>query len=227
MTGPALIIDCETTGEPDHTPIQVAWQGYPGAATVVGQCWYDPGVPMPVGAMAVHHILDSDLVDAATWPGAWDHPDLAGVAYVIGHNVDYDAEALKVPENRRRICTLALARRYLPDAPDHKLTTLIYHITPPVFRVHERARLLRAHDARVDVQSTARLLVHLCRVAEIDPLDMDHLWRVSEEARIPKVIAFGKHKGTAIADLPRDYIRWLLNLPDLDPYLRKALEAPC
>ena len=38
------------------------------------------------------------------------------------------------------------------------------------------------------------------------------------------VVAFGKHKGTAIKDLPSDYANWLLKQDELDPYLRTALE---
>ena len=55
--------------------------------------------------------------------------------------------------------------------------------------------------------------------------DIEQLYLASEEARIPKTISFGKHKGTAIQDLPIDYIQWLLRQEDLDTYLRKALEA--
>jgi exodeoxyribonuclease X len=36
---------------------------------------------------------------------------------------------------------------------------------------------------------------------------------------------FGKHKGLLLADVPGDYRDWLLNQEDIDPYLRKALEA--
>ncbi|MFH4044009.1 3'-5' exonuclease, partial [Acinetobacter baumannii] len=32
-------------------------------------------------------------------------------------------------------------------------------------------------------------------------------------------------KGTAIAELPKDYIQWLLRQDELDVYLRKALES--
>ena len=53
---------------------------------------------------------------------------------------------------------------------------------------------------------------------------IEQLYLASEEARIPKSITFGKHKGTAIAELPKDYIQWLLRQDDLDAYLRKALE---
>ncbi|EXR37014.1 hypothetical protein J668_2749 [Acinetobacter baumannii 1276470-86] len=41
----------------------------------------------------------------------------------------------------------------------------------------------------------------------------------------PTTINFGKHKGTAIAELPKDYIQWLLRQDELDVYLRKALES--
>ena len=54
---------------------------------------------------------------------------------------------------------------------------------------------------------------------------IEQLYIASEEARIPKSITFGKHKGTAIQDLPADYIQWLLRQDDLDLYLRKALET--
>lgn len=40
----------------------------------------------------------------------------------------------------------------------------------------------------------------------------------------PEVIRFGKHAGSKIEDIPRDYKRWLLGQADIDPYLRKALE---
>jgi exodeoxyribonuclease X len=35
---------------------------------------------------------------------------------------------------------------------------------------------------------------------------------------------FGKHRGVAMAEVPADYKRWLRGQPDVDPYLRQALE---
>lgn len=52
----------------------------------------------------------------------------------------------------------------------------------------------------------------------------EELWEISEDARIPKIIRFGKHTGSKIEDIPHDYKRWLLGQADIDPYLRKALE---
>lgn len=44
-------------------------------------------------------------------------------------------------------------------------------------------------------------------------------------AEVSRYRPFGKHKGAAIRDVPADYRRWLLNQPDVDPYLAKALRA--
>jgi len=48
---------------------------------------------------------------------------------------------------------------------------------------------------------------------------------MSEAARIPKKITFGKYKGSSIKDLEPSYVAWLLRQDDLDPYLRKALKG--
>ncbi|MGE8544293.1 MAG: putative quorum-sensing-regulated virulence factor [Acinetobacter johnsonii] len=40
-----------------------------------------------------------------------------------------------------------------------------------------------------------------------------------------EVINFGKHKGTALIDLDRAYVRWLLKLENLNGDLRKSLES--
>ncbi|MNL80465.1 hypothetical protein D3C87_2073260 [compost metagenome] len=57
------------------------------------------------------------------------------------------------------------------------------------------------------------------------PATWEYAWAISEQARIPRVMTFGKHKGVAIADIPGDYKAWLLRQPDVDPYLAQALRA--
>ena len=80
-----------------------------------------------------------------------------------------------------------------------------------------------AHRADADIILTANILMHIIHRLNIQ--DIEQLYIASEAARIPKSISFGKHKGTAIQDLPADYVQWLLRQDDLDPYLRKALET--
>ncbi len=51
------------------------------------------------------------------------------------------------------------------------------------------------------------------------------LYLASEDARLPTVMPYGKHKGVPIAQVPMDYRAWLLKQPDVDEYLIAALAA--
>lgn len=42
---------------------------------------------------------------------------------------------------------------------------------------------------------------------------------------MPTTFTFGKHQGEKIADVPLDYIHWMMRQPDVDPYLMKAMRA--
>ena len=57
------------------------------------------------------------------------------------------------------------------------------------------------------------------------PRTWDEVWKLSEIARVPTVMMFGKHKGTPIREVPNDYKQWLLRQPDVDPYLATALRG--
>jgi exodeoxyribonuclease X len=38
-------------------------------------------------------------------------------------------------------------------------------------------------------------------------------------------MTFGKHKGLPLAEVPKDYVRWLLDQTNVDPFLRQAFMA--
>ena len=172
-------------------------------------------------AMAVHHILEADIVDQPNF-GTFTLP--TETVYIIGHNIDYDIRAIQTcgvdTQHIKAICTLALARRVWPDAEAHNISALIYMIS----KGSEKARemLKGAHRADADIILTANILMHIVHKLNIQTIEA--LFEVSEDARIPRSINFGKHRGTAIVDLPSDYVQWLMRQEDLDPYLRKALE---
>ncbi len=97
---------------------------------------------------------------------------------------------------------------------------MIYLIDRP----NARSLLRAAHSALADVQNCRSLLASL--ISQSGPVaDWEALWQLSEQARIPKVMTFGKHKGMSIADVPADYKRWLLGQADVDPYLQAALRG--
>ena len=172
-------------------------------------------------AMAVHHILEADIVDQPNF-GTFTLP--TETVYIIGHNIDYDIRAIQTcgvdTLHIKAICTLALARLVWPDAEAHNISALIYMIS----KGSEKARemLKGAHRADADIILTANILMHIVHKLNIQTIEA--LFEASEDARIPRSINFGKHRGTAIVDLPSDYVQWLMRQEDLDPYLRKALE---
>ncbi|ENU30439.1 hypothetical protein F991_01835 [Acinetobacter sp. CIP-A165] len=183
---------------------------------------YQVGQPISFAAMAVHHILESDLIDQPFY-NTFQLPEQT--TYIIGHNVDYDVTAIAKcgvdTSKLKPICTLALARRVWEDAEAHNISALIYLIAKGSDKAREM--LKGAHRADADIILTANILMHI--IHQLDIQNIEQLYLASEEARIPKTITFGKHKGTAIQDLPADYIQWLLRQDDLDIYLRKALET--
>jgi exodeoxyribonuclease X len=220
----AIIFDTETTDAVDGELIEAASQGvelidgliHPIAgAGVVAR--YKPSKSISFGAMATHHILDEDLVDCAEHH-TFELP--AGTKYLIAHNVDFDWRVIGEP-NVKRICTLAMARKQYPTLDSHRLGALMYHLSTD--RARTREELREAHSAFADIAFCFQLLQAIC--IDVGGFEsFEHIWQFSEEARVPTVMTFGKHKGLAIEDVPRDYVQWLLRQPDLDPYLRRAFE---
>ena len=222
----AIILDTETH-DMNGYPIEISYSPcafVDGALKVGHELNFDEffSCPEPInlGAMAVHHILESDIAGKPSFE-TFRLP--AGVEFMIGHNVDYDVKAVQKCDPKievKAIFTLALSRMLWPNA-SHSLGALYYQISED--KEKARKHLRNAHSAKWDIFFTGVLLEVL--VGELGIKDMNSLYMMSETARIPKTITFGKHKGTNIEDLPSDYKAWLLRQDDLDPYLRKALKG--
>ena len=215
----AIIFDTETTGIVEPALVEAAWlpvgrgehgrlvQGDPVCRR------YNPGKPIELGASVVHHIFNSDVDDEEPASAFKLAP---GTEYLIGHNIDFDWAVIGKPDVKR-ICTLALARIAWPTLDSHSLTACFYHLRG----VDGRPMARGAHSAAADVAMNAEVFLELVGEAH----DLDEVWRVSEVARVPKVMPFGKHKGVEIERVPRDYKNWLLRQADVDPYLVKALQG--
>ena len=54
------------------------------------------------------------------------------------------------------------------------------------------------------------------------PEGLERLWAESEEARIPKIMTFGKFKDEPVSKVDRGYANWYRRQPDPDPYLLEA-----
>lgn len=223
----AIILDTEThtlNGQPieiAYAPIEVENGKLTLDKSKLFDQLYSVDEPISFAAMAVHHILESDLIDRPHYSTFILPTD---TQYIIGHNVDYDIRAIEKcgvdTSSIKAICTLALARRVWPDAEAHNISALIYMISKGSEKAREMIK--KAHRADMDIILTANILMHIVHQLNINSIE--ELYAASEDARIPRSINFGKHRGTNITDLPADYIQWLLRQDELDPYLRKALE---
>lgn len=216
----ALLFDTETTGIKDSEIIEAAWLELsdPISLTVLStfEQRYRPSKAIELGALATHHIYDEELSDCPP------HTDFAlppQTRYIIGHNIDYDWGVAGKPPVKR-ICTLAIARHFFPALDSHSQSALMYYF----HRTEARERLRQAHSALADVQNCRHILRHL--IAQATQIQTwEDLWLLSEHARIPRIMPFGKHRGQPIAAVPEDYKAWLLRQSDIDPYLIKALQG--
>lgn len=230
-----FILDVETTGfEEPIIPLEVARikihgdpreMAYDSGAAF--HQFYNPGRSIEWGAVSAHHILPDDVADKPKW----DSPVIGKSGdFFVGHNVDYDWAAVGSPAGVKRICTLAMSRHLEPEMDAHRLGAMVYRIfgqTPEA-----RGRVQRAHSALHDAGMAAEILIWAIKQFEDRGAiirNWDDLHLVSEMARIPLKMNFGKNKGVWIKDLNSHdpgYIRWALKgMKDMDPYLRKAFLA--
>jgi len=217
----AYIIDTETTGLID--PIQVISLATAPTADNLAPCetapsevFFCPSKPIEWGAMATHGVLMEDLegkrpADEACLPVDCTH--------IIAHNADFDWKALGQPKVKR-ICTLALARDAWPELDSHTLGALMYYTQGCT--ASTRDLLKGAHGAGYDVGLLALLLPIL--VEHFAATSVEHLWQICEEARIPKIMSFGKYRGQPVHAVDGGWISWYRRQEDPDPYLLKAFK---
>lgn len=233
------IFDTETTGT-DHENdqiIEAAWLELPEKPHQFAQTRspedfphylerFRPSVPIQLGAQATHHIICSDLVGCRE-SKAFKLPK--DIGWMIGHNIDFDAKFSKGMK-LKRICTLAISRFLFPDKDSHTQSAMIYMIGRRYSKEEwARGLLKNAHAALDDVRNNAILLRFLLSEA----MDKGHAcdtWdevlELSNTARIPTVMGFGKHKGTPIVrgQLDPGYVRWYRQQPETDEYLLEAFK---
>jgi exodeoxyribonuclease X len=219
------VVDTETTSVEKPEVIELAWLqiGFPITVSSSYEQRFRPKGAISYGAMAVHHILPQELENKPAAETASLPPD---TTYIIGHNVDFDYNAIPLkPPGIKRICTLAIARALFPTLDTHMLGALTYFFATGN-REAARESLQKAHNALADVGLCLGILGRLLNSVDEDsrPQTIEALWEFSEDCRIPRVMAFGKYKGQKIKDIPRDYMSWAARQADFDPYVLKAFQ---
>ncbi len=208
-----IFYDTETTGISADSERIIEIAAYDPERDRTMCQFVNPGRSIPPDSTAIHHITDEMVKDAPPWAdiGQQFIEFCEGETVLIAHNNDgFDVHFLRQEYGRNNmempawkfLDSLKWARRYRPDLPNHKLQFLreIYGIVAN-----------QAHRALDDVKVLAEVFY-----AMVDDLTIDQIYELMYKPRIIKHMPFGKHRGVALQDLPKDYLIWLTGTGALD-----------
>jgi exodeoxyribonuclease X len=204
------VIDLETTGLlPADGVVEIAAVDLiDGEVGSVASRLCHPGVPIPPALSAIHHIIDEDVADCPAWKSVLPLFADDSVDAYAAHNAPFERQWCAGDFAKPWICTKKSAYRIWPDAPAHNNQVLRYWLKADGL---DRNIAREAHRAGPDAYVTAFTLRELLKRASVDQLIA---WS-SQPALLPR-ITFGKHKGQAWKDVPRDYLDWLCRQTDMD-----------
>lgn len=172
------VIDLETGGNGAYDVCEIGWQdvvrGEDGRWSVTeerGSLLVNPGRPMNVETIAIHHILDAQVADAPLWKSVASsvlRPEggaLALAAHRAAFEQRYCTPALT--GGARWICTWKCALRVWPDLPSFSNQRLRYSRMPEGL-IHEIG--LPAHRAGPDAYVTAHHLRDMLNLVPVETL---------------------------------------------------------
>jgi DNA polymerase-3 subunit epsilon len=237
LTRPLVFFDLETTGldvKNDRIVELALIKITPQGDVLERVRRYNPGLPIPAEATAVHGITDDDVAD--------EHPfcrtakslndELLGDCDLSGFNIRRFDLHMLIAEFKRCDIRFTLDERRVLDMQN------IFHREEPrdlsaaarfyLGREHEEA-----HTALGDIRTTAAVLgAQLERYPHI-PQDLDALHAYCDEfapvrtelerwfgpVEEGRVFRRGKHKGQPLAEIAAeapDYLRWMIGVADMD-----------
>ncbi len=208
---------------------------------------FNPGIPIPPEASAVHGITDEEV--AAEPPFSSRARSLLQILEpcdLAGFNLRRFDLPMLLSEFRRSGLTFDLRDRKMVDVQ------MIFHREEPrdlgaAVRFYLERELEDAHSALADIRATAAVLTaQLGRYPHL-PRDLDGLNRYCDEVRPfetevdrwfretedrGRVFRKGKHRDRGLMEVAReepDYLRWMLSAEDMDEgvleLVRAALEG--
>jgi exodeoxyribonuclease X len=209
------VIDFETSSFDDDARVvelasilidSVLWTDYKWQAR------FDPGVPITPEASAIHHLTNADVKDQPRFGFGYWIDAVHDADVICAHNAAFDQKFVPSGEAVAPwICTWKCALRAWPDAPGHGNQVLRYWLGLKP----DLPKDLYPHCALYDAIVTAGILQKL-----LETWPEEELIAISfEPALLPKVRFGKKHYGSRWADVPKDYLRWILG-QDFDENVR-------
>lgn len=208
------VIDFETTGMPTDEDrqaiVEIGWCDVENGVVSEPQSrLVNPHRPIPIDAMAIHHITDAMVADGISDTAARLLLSEGKPGIYVAHNADYE-RSFYAPEHL--LCTYKAALRIWPDAEKHNNSYLRYYLGLEL----EPEKAEPPHRAGPDAYVTAHIFVRLMAAAEEKGVTLEDMLRWSKGPALLPRINFGKHKGSKWDDVPRDYLDWIVNKSDLD-----------
>ena len=211
-----IFLDTETTGTgPDDRLCQIAFKI--GKGQVVDEM-FNPGRPISIEAMAVHHITNDMVASKPPFKGSPAHEKLITLlnddqGIVVAHNAKFDLDMLRREgiQIDKAICTYKLTR-YLDkegSIPQYNLQYLRYFLKLDIEAVPHSA----LGDSLVLEGLVSRIRAKFEPAGAADAAAQ--MLKISNEPVLIARMPFGKHKGQKMDRVPKDYLSWLLTT-DLD-----------
>jgi len=202
---------------------------------------FNPEMPIPAEATAVHGITDADVADEPPFPArARSLAELLDPCDLAGFNLRRFDFPLLLAEFRRSGISFEVEGRRLLDVQ------MIFHREEPrdlsaAVRFYLNRELEEAHSALADIRATAAVLAaqlerypHLPRdlagldryCDEVRPFESElDQWFQRSSERGP-VFRRGKHRDRPLADVAAsepDYLRWMLSAEDMDERVKEVV----
>lgn len=212
-------LDLETTGEaPDIGIVEVGWcdvRDYgvevdnwgiflpeEGSSRPYEAYIVNPGVPITPESSAIHNITNKAVIGAMAPPQALDLAlDCPSTSILVAHHADSDKAVIGGDRGYRWIDTWRVAVTLAPTAPSYKLQVLRYWLDLDV----DNAWALPSHRAGTDSYVLAALLLRMLAV-----VSFEKMIEISNGPVLLPRFNFGKHAKVPIAEVPTDYLEWML-----------------
>ncbi|MBW2613289.1 MAG: DUF3820 family protein [Deltaproteobacteria bacterium] len=211
-----IFLDTETTGTgSDDRLCQIAFKNEDGL--VVDEL-FNPGMPISLEAMAVHHITNEMVADKPPFKGSPACEKLKALlgdekGILVAHNAKFDLDMLRKEaiQAERAICTYKLSRHLDQEGsiPQYNLQYLRYYLKLDIDAV--------PHSALGDILVLEGLFhrIHARFMSTGEAEAVAQMLKISNGPVLIARMPFGKHKGQKMAQVPTSYLNWLLGT-DID-----------
>ncbi len=173
----------------------------------------NPGRPMPIEALAVHHLRDCEFVGKPSSEKLLMNLNGYGSApkadFFVAHNVDME-QAFFTGGETPWCCTYKSALRVWPDASGHSLSVLRYFLHIDDEPEFERELSFPVHRGGPDSYVGAFIFARLLKETSVE-----NMVRWSKGPALLSVCYMKAHKGKRWSEVPESYLDWIVNKSDI------------